>query len=569
MLTTIAENSFILPDVDLYRHFFEASSKAMMVTNAKNEIIYVNQAFTRITGYGVSDVYRLNPRILSSGRHDAAFYRSLWKQLLINGCWEGELWNKRKSGEIYPSWQTVDVLKNSAGEITYYLSVFSDIMSLKTTENELWRLAHHDALTGLLNRRGLEQRLDAEISAARRSGRDGILIFLDVDDFKRINDSLGHKVGDRFLVELARRLSQYLRKEDVFARLSGDEFVVLLTDQSTTLDKTAQAAAGVIRNMLQILAEPFHIDSQILHVSASFGVTFFHPFATTSEEALKQADTAMYQSKKHGKNTYTFYHPAMKEAADLRLYFETELRNAVQDNQMSLVYQPQYDQHLHLLGYEALVRWIHPEKGVIMPADFISMAEESGVIIEMGEKILHIACSQMAQWQREGAVVPMLSINVSPSQFNHHHFVEMVMAVFSSTQVNPAKITLEVTENLIITNVDNVISKMNALKALGVRFAIDDFGTGYSSLAHLKKMPVDQLKIDRSFIKDIVSNNSDAAIVNTILSMAEHLSMKIIAEGVENQAQNDHLIKSGCKGFQGYWFCPPLQSHEVHGQKYC
>ena len=421
----------------------------------------------------------------------------------------------------------------------------------------------------MLNRRALEQRLEAEISAARRSGRDGILIFLDVDDFKKINDALGHKAGDRLLVELAKRLSQYLRKEDVFARLSGDEFVILLTDISSALDKTAQAAAGVIRNMLQILSEPFLIDGQSLQVSASFGVTFFHPFAATSEEALKQADTAMYQSKKHGKNTYTFYHPAMREAADLRLYFETELRQAILDDQIRLVYQPQYDQHLHLLGYEALVRWEHPEKGVIMPEDFISMAEDTGIIIEMGEKILSIACSQMASWLREGAIVPMLSINVSPSQFNHHNFVNMVLAVFKETAIDPSRITLEVTENLIISNVDNVISKMNVLKAKGVRFAIDDFGTGYSSLAYLKKMPIDQLKIDRSFIKDIVSNNSDAVIVDTILSMAEHLSMEIIAEGVENQAQKDHLIKSGCKGFQGYWFCPPLHSHEVSQQRFC
>ncbi|MDD4914556.1 MAG: EAL domain-containing protein [Methylococcales bacterium] len=569
MLTLIAQNSFIHLDVGLYRNLFESSSKGMMITNADNEIIHVNHSFTRITGYDASEVIMLNPRVLSSGRHDANFYRCLWEQLRLRGCWEGEIWDKRKNGEIFPSWQTVDALKNPEGRITHYLSVFSDIMPLKTTENELWKLAHHDGLTGLLNRRALEQRLDAEISAARRSGRNGILIFLDLDDFKKINDTLGHKAGDRLLVEVSRRLGQYLRKEDVFARLSGDEFVIMLTDLSASLDGTALAAAGVIRNMLQILATPFVIDGQALNISASFGVTFFHPFADTAEEALKQADTAMYLSKKHGKNTYTFYHPAMQEAADLRLYFETELRNAVHADQITLVYQPQYDQHQQLLGYEALARWNHPEKGEIMPSDFIAMAEETGIIIEMGEKILSIACAQMAEWQRGGATVPMLSINVSPTQFNHHNFVDRVLAIFKATEIDPAKITLEVTENLIISNVDEVIDKMNALKTWGVRFAIDDFGTGYSSLAYLKKLPIDQLKIDRSFIKDIVNNNNDAVIVNTILSMAEHLRMEIIAEGVENQAQNDHLIKSGCKGFQGYWLCPPLHGYEVFQSGFC
>jgi diguanylate cyclase (GGDEF)-like protein/PAS domain S-box-containing protein len=550
-------------DTGLYQHFFEFSSDGMVITDAENRIIHINQAFTQITGYSIDELYLQNPRLLASGRHDAVFFSCLWEQLLRQGNWLGAIWNKHKNGTIYPIWQSINILKDQDGEITYFISVFSNISALKTTENELWKLAHYDVLTGLLNRRALELRLAEEISAAKRSGRAGVLLFFDLDDFKKINDSHGHKVGDRLLVALAERLNTHIRHEDVFARLSGDEFVVLLTDLPAELATAAKAAAGLIKNMLQTFSEAFLLDGHAIHVSASFGVTFFHPFAETPDEALKQADTAMYLSKKQGKNTYTFYHPAMQEAANHRLYFEVELRNAIRNKQIYLAYQPQFDQDQQLLGYEALARWRHPDKGVILPSAFIALAEEIGIIVEIGEEIMSIACRQLAQWQLAGVDIPMLSINVSPSQFNHHNFVDMTLAILSSTLVDPAKITLEVTEGLIINNVDRVINKMQLLKQWGVRFAIDDFGTGYSSLAYLSKMPIDQLKIDRSFVQDIVSSNSDAVIVNTILSMASHLELEIIAEGVENQAQIDHLLKSGCKGFQGYWFSKPLTPEEI------
>jgi len=550
-------------DKGLYQQLFEFSSDGMMITDAHNQIIHINQAFTQITGYSMNEVLLKNPRILASGRHDAVFFNCLWKQLLQHGSWMGVIWNKHKNGAIYPIWQSLNSVKNDNDEITHFISVFSNISALKATENELWKLAHYDVLTGLLNRRALELRLAEEISAAKRSGRTGVLLFFDLDDFKKINDSHGHKAGDRLLVAIAERLNRQIRHEDVFARLSGDEFVVLLTDLPVELDEAAKAAAGLIKNLLQTFSEAFQLDDHQIFVSASFGLTFFHPFAETPDEALKQADTAMYASKKQGKNTYTFYHPAMQEAANHRLYFEVELRNAIRDKQIYLAYQPQYDENQQLLGYEALARWRHPDKGVIFPSAFIALAEDLGIIVEIGEEIMLIACRQLAQWQLAGVNVPMLSINVSPSQFNHHNFVDMTLAILSSTLVDPAKITLEVTEGLIINNVEKVIDKMHLLKQWGVRFAIDDFGTGYSSLAYLRKMPIDQLKIDRSFVQDIVSSTSDAVIVDTILSMASHLQLEIIAEGVENQAQIDHLLKSGCKGFQGYWFSQPLTPEEI------
>ena len=550
-------------DKGLYQQLFEFSSEGMIFTDASNNIIHVNHAFTRITGYSIDDVLLKNPRLLASGRHDAVFFSCLWKQLLQQGSWSGVIWNKHKNGTDYPIWQSINTLKNHLGEITHFISVFSNISALKATENELWKLAHYDVLTGLLNRRALELRLAEEISAAKRSGRAGVLLFFDLDDFKKINDKLGHKAGDRLLVAVAQRLSNHLRHEDVFARMSGDEFVILLTDLPAELDEAAKAAAGLIKNLLQTFSEAFILDEQKTYVSASFGLTFFHPFAETPDEALKQADTAMYVSKKQGKNTYTFYHPAMQKAVNHRLYFEVELRNAIRDKQIYLAYQPQYDENQQLLGYEALARWRHPDKGIIFPSAFIALAEELGIIVEIGEEIMSIACQQLSKWQSAGVDIPMLSINVSPSQFNHHNFVDMTLAILSSTLVDPAKITLEVTEGLIINNIDKVIDKMHLLKQWGVRFAIDDFGTGYSSLAYLKKMPIDQLKIDRSFVQDIASSTSDAVIVDTILSMASHLKLEIIAEGVENQAQIDHLLKSGCKGFQGFWFSQPLMPEEI------
>lgn len=550
-------------DDNFYRQLFETAPDGMMVTNTQMEIERINAAFSRMMGYQLADLAGSHPKLLVSERHNHTFFSCLREQLEISGYWQGEIWNKRKNGEVFPALLSASSIKNSAGQVTHYFAVFNDISSLKTAEQSLWKLAHYDALTGLLNRRALEQRLEEALSATRRSHRSGAVLFFDLDDFKKINDGLGHKAGDRLLIELAERLNCHLRKEDVFARLSGDEFVVLLTDLSGQLDEAAKATGGLIKNLLNTLREPFRIEGHCIYISASFGVTFFHPFANTVDEALKQADTAMYASKKQGKNTYTFYHPLMQQAANFRLQFETELREAIRTNQINLAYQPQYDQHQQLLGYEALVRWEHPQKGLIMPADFIAMAEETGIMIEMGEKIMHTACQQMAHWHRNGKDVPRLSINVSPSQFNHHQFVDMTLSAFKLTEVDPSKITLEITENLIVSNIDNIIEKMHRLKQWGVRFAIDDFGTGYSSLAYLKKMPIDELKIDRSFVRDILEDTNDAVIVNTILAMAEHLQLDIIAEGVENQAQMTHLVNSGCKGFQGYWFSKPLHYLDI------
>ena len=548
----------------LYQLFFENSSDAMMITNSEHQILLVNQAFSDMTGHTEAEVLGKTPSFLVSNLHVSTFFQNITEQLFQNGNWQGEIWNQRKDGRVIPCWHSSNARVDESGQITHYISVFRNIAELKKTEADLRMLADYDPLTGLLNRRALEKRLDEEISAARRSGRIGACLYLDLDDFKKVNDSLGHKAGDRLLIKIADRIGKRLRKEDVFARISGDEFVILISDLPAQLDTAAQATARVIKNLLETLKFPFRIEGHVLYVSASFGATFFHPFAQTPEDALMQADTAMYAAKKAGKNSHSFYHPVMQETAKFRLQFESELREAIRGDQLCMAYQPQYNHLRELIGYEALVRWQHPQKGLIPPVDFINLAEDTGIIIELGKKIMQIACRQLNDWIRQGKNVPRLSINVSPSQFNHEHFVNDVLEIFRETEIDPRKITLEITENLIFNNIENVIAKMQILKQWGVRFAIDDFGTGYSSLAYLKKLPIDQLKIDKSFVQDIHQHPNDVVIVNTILSMAKNLQLEIIAEGVENQAQLDYLLQYDCKGFQGYLFGRPLPVQDIH-----
>ena len=552
-------------DSSLYQDFFESSPNGMFVTNAKQEITAINAAFSRLTGYDLDEVTGINPQILASDDQGQYFNLDFWQHLLKDGYWQGEISHKRKDGKFYPVWQSVHSVKNLKGSITHFMFSFCDITPLKKNETDHWKQAHRDKLTGLSSRYAFELRLSEEISAAKRSGRSGVMLVFNLDDYSQINNRLGHKLGNKLLIDLANRLKRYLRREDVFARINGDEFAILLPDLPSKLANAAQAAGVVIKNMMHTIRSPVMIDGQLLSITASFGVTFFHPFADNAEEAFKQAEAALYASKTHGKNTYTFYHPAidhpeMLNTAISRFCFESELREAIRLNQIILAYQPQYNQNLQILGYEALVRWRHPEKGLISPESFIPTAEESGVIIELGEKILLLACEQLADWELAGKHIPNLSINISPSQFVHANFIDMVLGIFKQTGINPAKITLELTENMFVSDMNLIITKMLILREHGVRFAIDDFGTGYSSLAYLQKMPIDQLKIDRSFFQEIANNDSVAIIVDTILAMANHLQLETIAEGVENEEQIKRLRQSGCKGFQGYWFSEPLFS---------
>lgn len=548
----------------LYQCFFEHSSDAMLIADADCKILHVNPAFVAITGYTLEESIGQTPHLLSSGVHSESFYDQLWESLNQKGYWRGELVNQHKNGNLFSIWQRINVIEDDNRQPLYYISSFSDISIIKNTERKLWQMAHFDSLSGLANRALFEQRLLQEIFSAKRSGQFGAVIFLDLDDFKKINDCLGHRCGDLLLQEVAKRLQTNLRTEDTVARLGGDEFVILLSGLTHSLDDAEKMAGSVAHKVLDALLQVYLIDGQELQISASLGITLVSTsFDESTEKLLRQADVAMYAAKTEGKSTYCFYHPDMLEQANKRLSIETELRSALQNDQIVLFYQPQYDLAHRLLGFEALVRWQHPENGMISPADFLPIAEETGIIIELGERLLYLACRQLAAWHSQGFDVPHLAINISPVQFNHGNFVDSVISALELTGVNPSSVMLEITENLIIKDINEVIEKMQLLKQRGIRFSIDDFGTGYSSLAYLQRMPIDQLKIDRSFVQDITHNENDAAIVNAIIAMADSLKLDIIAEGVESFEQVDYLADCGCNAFQGYWFSRPLSGADA------
>jgi len=548
--------------LELYRIIFEVSSDGMFITDAQAKICHVNPAFTRITGFEKNEVLGKNPSILSSGRQDACFYQNMWQNILNAKCWQGEIWNKKKNQEVFPVWQTINAV-GQGDNIEYYISVFSDISKLKEAEQQLWHLAHFDSLTGLANRKLLEKRVKQEISICKRLQHYSALLFLDLDEFKTVNDSLGHKMGDILLTEVAQCLKQELREEDIVSRLGGDEFIILLTNLSADKEKTISHVVIVVDKILDALTRPFFVQQHELRISASIGITLLPNQDSNVEQLLKQADTAMYAAKANGRNGYSFYYPEMQQKADTRLLLKKELHQALADNQFDLLYQPQYDKNRKLLGCEALIRWHHPEKGTISPADFIPVAENNGLIIEIGEQIMAQACQQLIVWQQQGHHVPHLSINISPRQFVDKYFVEMVSAIVHRSDVNPQQIILEITEGLIVKDIRASIEKMNALKKLGFKFSIDDFGTGYSSLSYLTRLPIDELKIDRSFVCNIEKNPTDTVIVDTIVAMAKHLHLNLVAEGVETEEQLRFLLNCGCQCFQGYYFCKPVPGNQV------
>lgn len=546
-------------DLLLYKTLFEMSSDAMIITDAEARIIHVNPAFSQITGYSSFEAVGKRTNLLNSGQQDIHFYKSLWESLHQHQFWQGEIWNKRKDESIFPAWQTINAI-GPKEKPSHYISVFSDITHLKETEEQLWHLAHYDSLTGLANRKLLEERVNMELSSSRRLQHSGALMFLDLDNFKTINDSLGHKTGDLLLSQIAQRLKKLYRKGDTVARLGGDEFIILLSNLPADPKDIISHVASIVNKTLLILEQPVQVNLHELRVSASIGITLFSELGQSAECLLKQADTAMYMAKRNGKHSFCFYHPDMQIEVDKRLELEKELHQALLEDQFDLVYQPQYDHHKTLLGYEALVRWQHPKKGVISPADFIPVSEENGMIIEISDVVLRKACRQLRSWEISGMAPPHISINISPRQFRDDRFIEKTKTILQETHADPSRIIMEITEGVIVQHVSDSIAKMQELKKLGITFSIDDFGTGYSSLAYLTQLPIDQLKIDRSFVSNMEDDKSNAAIVNTIIAMAKALNLNLIAEGVETESQVNHLVKCGCICFQGFYFSRPLNS---------
>lgn len=535
------------------------SQQGILITDKDANILRVNKAFSQITGFSAQQALGNNPRIMKSGRHDQKFYEAYWHQLLTSGKFEGEIWNRRRNGEIYPEWQTVTAVHNDKGEITHFVSVFSDITEKKDAENKIHSMAFYDALTNLPNRRLLLDRFDQEIAIARRHRQFGAVLYLDLDHFKILNDSQGHLVGDELLIQVAKRLSSVLREEDTPARLGGDEFVVLLHANSETLASAADHALIVAEKIREQLNSPFILDRYQHQIGTSIGIALFPEGNETPDILLQQADTAMYRSKSSGRNCISFFQPSMQEAADIRLNLEQDLRMAIDQGRFILCYHPQTDANGNLLGAEALIRWEDSIKGRLSPADFIPVAEESNLIVTIGRWVLMEACAQLKMWADAGLnQLPFLAINVSPRQFRQQDFVNQVKQAIDSSGISPELLSIELTESAMILDTQDTIDKMNALKVLGVSIAVDDFGTGYSSLVHLKQLPLDVLKIDKAFVRDILTDSNDAIIVETIISMAKHLNIKVVAEGVETPEQLAFLKEKGCAVFQGYLFSKPL-----------
>ncbi|MGF6602946.1 diguanylate cyclase (GGDEF)-like protein/PAS domain S-box-containing protein [Paraburkholderia sp. GAS448] len=535
------------------------SLEGMMVTDANGTILRVNSAFTECTGYTADEVVGRTPRILQSGYHDAAFFREMWNSIHRVGGWQGEIWDRRKNGEVYPKWLTIAAVTGSDGAVTHYVGTHHDITERKIAEERIKELAFFDALTRLPNRTLLADRLKQAIAVSAQSEASGALLFIDLDNFKTLNDTLGHDKGDLLLQQVAHRLSESVREGDTVARVGGDEFVVVLGSLSENRQEAAGQTEAMSEKILAVLGRSYQLDGVEYRSTASIGATVFSGHQASIDELLKQADLAMYKSKERGRNAMCFFDPAMQTVVVERAALEAGLRKAIDENQFLLHYQAQVTACNTVTGAEALVRWQHPERGLVAPADFIPLAEETGLILALGNKVLETACLQLARWAGQPEMAHLtIAVNVSVHQFREPDFVDKVLAVISRTGANPSRLKLELTESVLVDNVLDITGKMRALKATGVVFSLDDFGIGYSSLSYLKRLPLDQLKIDRSFVRDILVDPNDAVIARTIVALGQSLGLEVIAEGVETEAQRNLLAESGCYAYQGYYFCRPL-----------
>ncbi|MGZ5052874.1 MAG: bacteriohemerythrin [Methylobacter sp.] len=534
------------------------SQEGMLVTDAQKIILQVNQAFVDITGFAANEVIGRKPRILSSGHQNEVFYDNMEKRLKTHHAWKGEMWNRRKNGEVYLEYLTITAVIDQYGTVTHYVGIFNDITKSKEAEAEIKHLAFFDPLTGLPNRRLLHDRLRQALVASARNDRQGALLFLDLDNFKDLNDTLGHPIGDLLLQQVAQRLGTAVREHDTVARLGGDEFVLLLEDLSPhPLDAAAQTKS-IGNKVLAVLREPFQLEAHEYHCTASIGMSIFSGHEHTQDELLKQADIAMYQAKTAGRNVLRFFDQDMQQAINSRVALERELHTALVENQFELYYQPQVDYRNRILGAEVLIRWRHPQRGLIPPIEFIPLTEENGLIAPIGQWVLETAYAQLKAWRHDVLTRHLvLSVNVSAKQFRQPNFAEQVQFDLRHHAIDPSKLKMELTESMLLDDIDGTISTMNTLKAIGVQFSLDDFGTGYSSLQYLKQLPVDQLKIDRAFVRDLTTDSNDQAIVRTIIAMAKSLNFEVIAEGVETVQQRQLLLNKGCRHYQGYLFGKP------------
>ena len=518
----------------------------------------VNKAFTSITGYHLEDVLGKGLDTLNSSRQNEGFYKNLWESVSKNGYWRGELWSRRKIGDVYAQHLTVSTVKDELKQTVNYVLIFSDVTDVKLATEEIQRLAFFDPLTNLPNRRLLSERTAHAIFNSDRSGFYCAVLYLDLDHFKNLNDTLGHEVGDLLLQHVAVRLTTSVRQGDTVARMGGDEFVVLLEGLSEKAIDAATQAEAVGKKILQTINQPYKLNSHQYNISVSLGIAMFVDHQYSVEVLLQQADIAMYQAKKFGRSTFRFFNQDMQDILKSNALIRNDLLQALKKNQLQLYYQVQVDDCGQPVGAEALIRWVHPERGIILPMDFIPLAEENGLILKIGSWVIDTACKQLSIWQKSEITSNLsVSINVSAKQFQQSDFSEQIQSAIMRHATNPNLLKLELTESILLFNISEIVEIMNVLNKIGVRFSLDDFGTGYSSLKHLKELPLHQLKIDQSFVRHITTESTDLAIVQTTIVMANILNLDSIAEGVETDAQWNILKENGCKSFQGYFFGNP------------
>ena len=538
------------------------SQEGMSVTDANGKILRVNQAFTRITGYSAEEVIGQNPRILKSGRQDANFYATMWKKINNTGAWEGEIWNRRKNGEVYPEHLTITAVKDSEGEVSNYVATLTDITLSKAAEDEIKHLAFYDPLTRLPNRRLLLDRLRQALASIARGGQTGALLFIDLDNFKTLNDTLGHDIGDLLLQQVAQRLESCVREGDTVARLGGDEFVVMLEDLSKDSIEAAEQTETIGRKILSLLNQTYMLGTHQHHNTPSIGATLFRDNSQSIDDLMKQADIAMYQAKKAGRNTLRFFDPKMQETVDARAVLETELRNAIGNNELEVYYQPIVETKTGKIHKaEALLRWKHPYRGMVSPATFVPLAEESGLILEIGEWVFMQAINTIEHWKNETGQIIQVSVNKSPVQFvraERHPWLERL----ANSELPKGCIAVEITEGLLITDSEKVRYELLSFQKRGIEVSIDDFGTGFSALSYLNQFDIDYLKIDISFIRSMAENESNRALTEAIIVMAHKLGIKTIAEGVETEAQRDFLVQFGCDYIQGFLYSKPVTATE-------
>nr|CRH05562.1 putative Diguanylate cyclase [Candidatus Magnetococcus massalia] len=549
----------LLQRLKLTQKAVESVSEAIIITNTQGLTIDINPAYEQLTGYSRADVLGRNPNISQSGRHDHTFYEKMWQSLAENGSWEGEIWDRRKNGDIFPKWLTINVIKNAMGRVENYVGVFTDITEKKATEEKLRSLAFYDQLTLLANRSLFTEHVEMAIAASKRSQHPFALMYLDLDRFKQVNDTLGHAAGDELLCEVAERMRRNVRSIDTVARLGGDEFGLILTEIHSS-----EEVAHLAQQLIDAISQPVALKEREVQVGASIGITLYPEDGDTPALLSKHADIAMYQAKEAGRNGYQLFSQKLQQQIETRVTLEENLRQATELNQLQLHYQPKVCPETNqILGVESLVRWQPTTGPMVSPADFIPVAEETGLIVPMGEWILKTACLQTVQWSKSSTCPVKMAVNLSARQFREPNLIQMVKQTVDETGIPPECLELELTESMVMGNVDEAVEIMHCLRDLGLTLAMDDFGTGYSSLSYLKRFPINTLKIDQSFVRELQADGEDGAIVEAVISMAKSLHLNVVAEGVETAEQLAFLKERGCGMVQGYFYSKPLPEDKI------